>query len=53
MTSPEAIDKELCFTNVDQTSGYTLEALHWATENGILNGYGDGWLNPGGLATRA
>jgi len=30
-----------------------LDALRWAVENGILDGYGDGRLNPVGLATRA
>ena len=51
--SPAATDKELHFTDADQASGYALEALRWAAENGILNGYGDGRLNPGGLAARA
>ena len=51
--SPAATDKELHFTDADKASGYALEALRWAVENGILNGYGDGRLNPGGLATRA
>ena len=51
--SPAAADQELHFTDVDMSSGYALEALRWATENGILNGYGDGQLNPRGSATRA
>ena len=51
--SPAATDKELHFTDADQASGYALEALRWAVENGILNGYGDGRLGPQGLATRA
>ena len=29
------------------------EALRWAVENGILNGYGDGRLGPRRRATRA
>lgn len=29
------------------------EAMRWAVENGILNGYGDGRLGPQGQATRA
>lgn len=41
------------FTDADQASGYALEALRWAAENGILSGYGDGRLDPRGLATRA
>lgn len=51
--SPAAADQELHFIDADMASGYALEALRWATENGILNGYGDGRPNPGGLATRA
>ena len=51
--SPAATDKELHFTDADQASGFALEALRWAVENGIINGYGDGRLGPQGLATRA
>ena len=43
----------LDFADADQASDFALEALYWATENNILNGYGDGQLDPGGLATRA
>ena len=50
--SPAATDKELHFTDADKASGYALEALRWAVENGIINGYGDGQLAPQGLATR-
>ena len=51
--SPAATNKELHFADADNISGYALEALRWAAENGILNGYGDGRLGPQGLATRA
>ncbi len=51
--SPATTNKELHFNNIDEASDYVLEALHWAVENGILNGCGDGRLNPAGLATRA
>ena len=51
--SPAATDKELHFTDADKASGYALEALRWAVENGIINGYGDGRLGPQGQATRA
>lgn len=51
--SPAANGEALNFTDADKVSGYALEALCWAAENGILNGYGDGRLNPGGVATRA
>ncbi|WP_207709449.1 S-layer homology domain-containing protein, partial [Pseudoflavonifractor sp. 60] len=51
--SPAATDKELHFTDADQASGFALDALRWAVENGIINGYGDGLLGPQGQATRA
>ena len=51
--SPAATDKELHFTDADEASGYALEALRWAVENGIINGYGDGRFDPRGSATRA
>ncbi len=51
--SPAATDKELHFTDADEAGGWALDALRWGTENGILNGYGDGRLGPKGLATRA
>lgn len=51
--SPAATNKELHFADVDKISNYALEALRWAVENGIINGYGDGRLGPDGLATRA
>ena len=51
--SPAATNKELHFNDTDEISGYALEALRWATENGIINGKGDGVLDPGGKATRA
>ena len=51
--SPAAANKELHFADADNISGYALEALRWAVENSILNGYGDGRLESKGLATRA
>lgn len=51
--SPAATDKELHFADADKISGYALDAMRWAVENGIVNGYGDGRLGPNGLATRA
>ena len=50
--SPAATNKELHFNDESECSGYALEALRWAVENGILTGYGDGQLAPQGLATR-
>ena len=43
----------LPFTDADNASGYAVEALRWAVEKGILNGFADGRLAPGGTATRA
>ena len=51
--SPAATNKELHFSDESEISGYAMEALRWAVENGILNGYGDGRLGPQGQATRA
>ena len=50
--SPDA-GRELNFDDAGEISGYALEALRWAVENGILNGYGDGRLGPQRNATRA
>lgn len=51
--SPAAENRELKFTDAEQISDYAQEAMRWATENGILNGYANGSLNPLGTATRA
>lgn len=51
--SPAATDRELRFADAYKASGWALEALRWATENGIINGKGDGTLDPTGQATRA
>ena len=47
-----ATNKELNFNDEDEVSGFALDALRWAVENGILNGDG-GRLAPQGQATRA
>lgn len=41
------------FTDADKASGYALDALRWAVEQGIIQGKGNGILDPGGSATRA
>ncbi|MCI8807636.1 MAG: hypothetical protein HFF20_06720 [Oscillospiraceae bacterium] len=51
--SPAATRRELHFTDAPQISGYALDAMSWAVENGIVGGHGDGTLSPGGAATRA
>ena len=48
-----ATNKELHFNDVDEISGYALDAIRWAAENDILNGKGGGILDPQGHATRA
>lgn len=50
--SPAASGTELRFTDADKVSGYALNAIRWAAENGIISGSG-GQLAPQGLATRA
>ena len=50
--SPAATNEELYFSDESQISGYALEALRWAVENGILSGDG-GRLGPQDQATRA
>ncbi len=51
--SPAATDKELHFNDAGKASGYALDALRWAVENGVMSGKGGGILDPKGLATRA
>ncbi|MEY8387691.1 InlB B-repeat-containing protein [Oscillospiraceae bacterium 38-13] len=51
--SPAATNKELHFNDTDEINGFALEALRWAVENDIINGYGDGRLGLQGQATRA
>ena len=41
------------FTDADHVSGYALEAMRWAAENGIITGKTGGILAPQGSATRA
>ena len=51
--SPAATEKELHFTDADKASGFALDALRWAVENGVIHGKSGGILDPQGLATRA
>ena len=50
---PAAAGKELPFSDANRASGWALDALRWAAENGILNGKGNGMLDPRGLTSRA
>ena len=46
-------NRELPFNDASQISSYALPAMRWAVDNGILNGKGNGILDPKGFATRA
>lgn len=41
------------YTDASQINGYAQDAMNWAVENNIIGGFGDGVLEPQGLATRA
>ncbi|MBR2894205.1 MAG: S-layer homology domain-containing protein [Oscillospiraceae bacterium] len=51
--SPQVKGLTVAFDDFNVVSSYAVNAVQWAIENGILNGMGDGTLNPGGTATRA
>ena len=48
-----AVNGSLPFSDADSVSDYAQNALIWATQNGILNGYGDGRVGPKANAERA
>lgn len=43
----------LNFTDANLVSDYAIDAMRWAVDKGIINGKGNGILDPGGYATRA
>ena len=51
--SPAAASTQLRFIDKDEISGFALEAMSWAVENGVLSGYSGGRVEPNGQATRA
>ena len=51
--SPAPSGQTLDFADADQASGFALDALCWAVENGILSGCNEDQLAPDGTATRA
>lgn len=51
--SPDSTTQTLNFTDAGEISDYAKQALSWAVEEGILNGKGNGVLDPKGQATRA
>ena len=48
-TSSHSLDG---YTDADEISGYALEAMRWANENGIINGYSNGLLGGKDSAAR-
>ena len=50
--SPAATSRELRFADAGEAGAYALEALRWAAEKGVINGYGDGRLKPKERTTR-
>lgn len=51
--SPKSQNQALNFQDANEASGYAVEALKWASENGIMAGNGHGVLAPRSQATRA
>ena len=51
--SPAVSGSVTGFNDASQISSYATTAMAWATTNGVMNGKGDGRLDPKGLATRA
>ena len=41
------------FSDAGSVSAYARDAMRWAVENGVINGFGNGQLGPQGQATRA
>ena len=51
---PAAAEPDLsAFTDADMISGWAKEAFEWAVSVGVINGKGNGILDPKGTATRA
>lgn len=50
---PAATGSSLNFNDADKTSDWAKEAMLWASEKGIINGKGNGILDPAGKATHA
>ena len=51
--SPETSGTLKDFTDKDSVSSYAESAMKWAVSQGLIDGMGDGRLNPQGTATRA
>lgn len=50
---PVSANKDLDFADAGKISNYALEAVAWAVEQGVIQGKGNGILDPRGNATRA
>ncbi len=50
---PAVAGPELPFQDAGMAGSYALDALRWAVDSGIINGKGDGLLDPTGFASRA
>lgn len=50
---PKASGRITGFTDVDQVSSWAKDAMLWALDNEIIQGFGDGRLAPGANASRA
>lgn len=51
--APEVETEEIDFSDAEQVSDYAKKAVAWAIQEGIINGKGEGTLDPKGQATRA
>lgn len=51
--SPQASENLTGFTDLGEINGYAQDAMRWAVERGVLNGFGDGRLGPQEQTTRA
>jgi hypothetical protein len=50
---PETTNQMGGFSDAGRVNSYAADAMNWAVEVGLINGMGNGVLNPGGNATRA
>ena len=50
---PAAAGSLSAFGDAENVSSWAVQAMVWATENGLINGVGGDLLNPQGQATRA
>jgi predicted membrane protein len=51
--SPTPTTNRLNFSDGDEVHAWAMEAMLWATENGVIHGVGNGLLSPTTVVTRA